>query len=229
MKCFLKVRAALLPCAAAMLLATIAHADTLTGTTDAAAFTGGEGVSWFTQLELQYPGLAIDLGGIVSADATGVLQGLGIDEPLTPYSMTVTEPHDFDFFASLTDVDAELYQAGSYDPVTFSFAAGSVNGFGINLYGYSPLESATLTAYNAANVQIGSVTVDSPTQFVGILDNNVNIASLTLTTGNGNAYAFGTAYFTTPEPGTILLISLPLAVFLFNRVRRSNTNREGSG
>jgi hypothetical protein len=238
MRKFPEFRAATLACTAALLLATAAHADILTGTTDVSAFTNGQGVSWATWFAEDYPGAWYDfeLGNVVSADDTGVLQATGLDYPLTPGSMTVTDPAGNQFYSSDTvtlgledysDYDFVLFQGASADPLTFTFTAGNVDGFGINLYSFGPLDSATLTAYNAADILIGSVTIDSPTQFVGILDDNVDIASVTLTTGNDNSYAFGTAYFMTPEPCTFLLLSLPLTVIFFNR-NKQKTKTGGS-
>lgn len=233
------MRSALIPCAAALLLAAAAHADVLTGTTDQAAFTNGEGVSWATWFAEEYPGAWYDfaLSNVVSADSTGVLQATGLDLPLTPGSMTVTDPFGNQFYSSDTvtlgledysDYDFVLFQGGSEDPVTFTFTTGNVSGFGINLYGYSALDSATLTAYNAADIVLGSVTIDSPAQFVGILDDSVDIASVVLTTGNDNSYAFGSAYFTTPEPGSFLLFAMPLAVLVAARARLSHITTGGS-
>ena len=231
LKKFPGFRAATLACVLALPLASAAHADTLIGTTDPSPFEQGYGVNWYTWFDVYYPGAYDDfaLSNVVTADDTGVLQATGIDYPVTPSSITVTDPFGNQFYSSDTvtlgltdesDFDFVLFQGGSTDPVTFTFTSGSVSGFGINIYGFSPLESVTMTAYNASDALIGSVAIDSPTQFVGILDNAVDIASVTLSTGNDNNYAFGSAVFTTPEPGTFLLFSVPLAAFLFNRVRR---------
>ncbi len=220
-------------------VAAATHADTLTSTTDQAAFTSGESVSWATWFADEFPGAWGDfaLSNVVTADATGVLQATGLDYPVTPFSMTATDPLGGEFYSSDTftlgltgdvDYDYVLFEELPQNPITFTFTQGNVDGFGINLYGFTPIGSATLAAYNAADVLIGSVTIDSPTQFVGILDDSIDIASVTLSTDNDNSFAFGNAYTMTPEPGTFLLFSLPLAVLFFKRVKSTNAITGGS-
>jgi hypothetical protein len=225
-----------LVCATALCAGGAARADSVIGTTDPSSFSSF-GSPYYPDPYRWEDGYYLPSENTVFAYDlnTGYYDYfVTVDSPGTYWS--AADSYETGYPVPFDEIFLDEFPFPNDGPgVTFSVAsyvtgrAALLSGFGLNLYEYTENFTATLQAYNAAGVLVGSVTEDlqggilgtDPTTtntFIGIIDPSLDIASVVVTTTSGgqpdNTFSIGSLYMSPiPEPGTWTFMAGGLTIF----------------